>query len=97
MPLFDIFPTLPWTTAEIFFNTLACLGVIMLVYSIFLEAETKQDAVMFLGATLLGIYASWIGNTIFLVAMAGVSVASLVEFIEIFTARRNANENVYHK
>lgn len=97
MPLFDILPSLPWTIAEIFFNTLAGLGVIMLVYSIFLEAETKQDAVMFFGATFLGIYASWIGNTIFLIAMAGVSIGSLVEFIEIFTSRRHANETVYHK
>lgn len=82
-PLAEIFPTLPWPATAIILNVIAGLGAILVTYAIFLEAERKQDAVMFVGAAFLFIYAYWIGNKIFMVATAGVFIASLVEFIEI--------------
>ncbi len=85
--IFSYFPNLPWTWPEIIFNILASLGAIMMIYAIFLEAEKKQDAVLAIGAVCLMTYAIWIGNKIFMVAMGGVAVASLIELIEIISGR----------
>ena len=85
--LFTIFPNLPWTWLEITVNVVACLGAIMVVYAIFLEAEKRQDAVLAIGALCLMVYAIWIGNTIFSVAMGGMALASFIEFIEIMAGR----------
>lgn len=85
--LFSFIPNLPWTSTEIFLNISAGVGAILLVYGLFLEAERKQDLVFFLGATLLGLYAYWIGNKIFTIAMFGFGLSALVEWIEIMLGR----------
>lgn len=72
MPLFDIF-----------LNVLAGLGAILITYGVFLEHETKQDIVLAIGAFCLLVYALWIGSAIFTLAMGGLFLASMVEFVEI--------------
>jgi len=68
--------------SETMVSVVAGLGAILLVYSIFLEIERRQDIVMFIGAACLFVYALFIGNKIFMVATAGLGIASLVEFLE---------------
>lgn len=65
-------------------SVVAGLGAIMLVYAVFLEQERRQDLVMFIGSACLFVYALFIGNKIFMVAFAGLGIASLVEFLEIY-------------
>lgn len=86
-PLSSIFPTLPWPILDIIMNVIAGLGAIMLVYAIFLEAERKQDAVFVVGAFCLFIYALWVGNAIFSIAMIGLTIGAFIEWIEIITGK----------
>lgn len=87
MPLGNILPTLPWPFFDVLMNVVAGLGAILLTYAIFLEAERKQDAVLVVGSACLLIYALWLGNKIFSVAMAGVMLAALIELFEIMMGR----------
>ncbi|OGH93758.1 MAG: hypothetical protein A2538_02660 [Candidatus Magasanikbacteria bacterium RIFOXYD2_FULL_41_14] len=59
------------------------VGAILITYAIFLEAEKRQDAVFFIGAGCLLVYAVYIGNIMFTIAMAGLAAASFIELIEI--------------
>lgn len=85
--LFSLFPALPWTNLEIIMNVVAGLGAILITYAVFLEAERRQDAVLVVGAGCLLVYALWIGNKIFSVAMAGLMLGSLIELAEIVLGR----------
>lgn len=76
-------PEVPCTSYAVI-HILAFLGGVMLIYAIFLEQERRRDLVMVIGATALAIYAYFIENKIFLFAMGGIALASLVEFIEIY-------------
>ncbi len=87
MPFYNLIPSLPWPLLDVVMNVVAGLGAILLTYGIFLEAERRQDAVFVVGAGCLLVYALWIGNTIFSVAMAGVAAASFIELIEIMLGR----------
>ena len=59
------------------------LGIILLVYAVFLETEKRQDIIFMLSGICLFIYALFINNLIFMLATAGLTLASLTEFIEI--------------
>lgn len=83
MLLQSIFPSLPVPVGEILAHVVAGLGAIMIAYAVFLEEERRQDLVMFLGSLCLFIYAYYIENTVFMIAMAGLAIASIVEFVEI--------------
>lgn len=85
MLLEKIFPYLPVSLTETLVYVVACLGAILLTYSIFLETERRQDLIMLIGAVCLLVYALFIGNLIFSLAMGGVALAALIEFIEIYT------------
>lgn len=87
MPFTDFLPTLPWSTLEIIMNVVAGLGAIFITYAVFLESERRQDAVFVVGAGCLLVYALWIGNKIFSVAMAGLMIGSFIELIEIMRGR----------
>lgn len=97
MLLENIFPYLPVSLTETLIYVTAGIGVILLVYSIFLETERRQDLLMLLGASCLFVYALFIGNWIFSFAMAGVAIAALIEFIEIYTGlHRHRPEDLKH-
>ena len=83
MPLESFLPTLPWPLIEIIVNVVAMLGAVLITYAIFLEAERRQDAVFTVGAGCLLVYALFIGNKIFAIAMAGLMIGSFIELIEI--------------
>lgn len=96
-PLASVFPTLPWDTITIIMNVVAALGAILLTYGIFLEAETKQDGVFTVGAGCLLVYALWIGNTIFSIAMAGLMIGSFIELVEIMLGHHQHSEELVAK
>jgi hypothetical protein len=87
MPFADFLPTLPWPLIDIIMNVVAGLGAILITYAIFLEAERRQDAVFAIGAGCLLVYALWIGNKIFSIAMAGLMIGAFIELIEIMLGR----------
>lgn len=85
MLLDKLFPYLPLTMPEILIYVVAGLGAVLLTYAVFLEVERRQDLAMLIGATCLFVYALYIGNIIFMIAMAGLGLASAIEFVEILT------------
>ena len=83
MLLESIIPQLPINTVETIIYTVAALGAVLLAYAVFLESEKRQDLVRVVGAGGLFVYALYINNAMFMIAMGGIFIASLVEFIEI--------------
>lgn len=84
MLLWDIIPQLPETTPLTLMYVGGALGTILLVYAIFLEKEYKQDLALSIGAALLFVYAWYIKNIFFMISMAGLSLAALIEYWQIF-------------
>lgn len=83
--LFSLLPGLPWDNMVIAMNIIAMAGATLHIYGVFLETEKRRDLVFVLGGVCLFIYALWINNKIFMLAMAGFTVGSLIEVIEIMT------------
>lgn len=83
--LFSLLPGLPWDNMVIVMNIVAMAGATLHIYGVFLETEKRRDLVFILGGVCLFIYALWINNKIFMLAMAGFTVGSLIEVIEIMT------------
>lgn len=94
MPFENFLPTLPWPLIEIMMNVVAGLGAILITYAIFLEAERRQDAVFTVGAACLLIYALWIGNKIFSIAMAGLALGAFIELIEIMMGKHTHSQEL---
>lgn len=84
MLLESIIPQLPETQAETIIYVTAALGAVLLAYAVFVEIEHRSDLMRALGAGGLFVYALYINNVLFMIAMGGVFVASVVEFIEIY-------------
>ena len=83
MFLETLIPTLPTTLSEIFIYAGAYLGIVLLVYAVFIEQEHRQDLIRMLGAGGLLVYALFIDNLLFTIAMGALAAASLIEFLEI--------------
>jgi hypothetical protein len=83
MLLQSLIPNLPTSLTELFVYVVAYLGAILLVYGLFLEIERRQDLVFALGSAGLFVYALYINNLIFMIAMGGLFLASVIEFTEI--------------
>ncbi len=77
-------PNLPITTTEALVYIVAIIGALLLAYSVFLEQERRQDLVKLIGASCLLVYALFISNIIFIIAMGGLAIASLIEIVEIY-------------
>ncbi len=84
MLLESTFPTLPSSLAEIIIIIVACLGAFLISYAVFVEKERRQDLMMTIGAACLAVYAISIQNIIFMIAMGGFFIATLIEFFEIY-------------
>ncbi len=78
-------PVLPTSATQLIIYVVAGLGIILLSYGVFLEAERRQDLVFVLGALCLLVYALYIENLVFVLAMGAFGLNSLIEFIEILT------------
>lgn len=86
---------MPWTGFETTVHVIAGLGIILLIYAIFLKAEKKQDALLAIGATCLLVYAIWTASTVFIIAMLGLLIACLVEFVEIVLGTHAERKRVW--
>ncbi len=84
MLLEKTFPYLPNTLAETVIIIVACLGAFLISYAVFVEKERRQDLMMTIGAACLFVYALSIQSAIFMIAMGGFFIASLIEFFEIY-------------
>lgn len=76
-------PEIPCTSVALIYIA-GALGAVMLIYGVFLEQERRQDLVKMIGAAALFVYALYIGDKLFMIAMGGLALASLVEFVEIY-------------
>jgi len=83
MFLESIFPNLPTSLIQTILYIVAALGIVLMTYAVFLETERRQDLVMFVGAACLFVYALSISSRVFMIATAGIALASLIEFGEI--------------
>ena len=83
MLLQNLLPNLTTDINVIIIHIIAGIGIVLLVYAIFLETEKRQDIVFMLAGICLFIYSIFIGNLIFMIATGGLVIASLIEFIEI--------------
>lgn len=84
MLLTSLIPHLPSSIAETWIFIGAALCIILLIYAVFIEKEHRQDIIRFVGTGGLLVYAIYIDNIIFTLAMGGIALASLIEFVEIF-------------
>ncbi len=92
--VFSFFPLLPAPLIDIIVYVLAGLGAVLLTYAIFLEAERRQDAVLVIGSLCLLVYAVWIRNLIFSIAMIGMALAAFIELMEIMMGRHIHSEEL---
>lgn len=88
-----LIPYLPSSIVELWIYIVALTGAVLLTYGIFLELEKRQDIVLFLAGAFLFVYALYIQNAIFMIAMAGLMLASAVEFIEIYIGLHKHSRN----
>ncbi|PIR78302.1 MAG: hypothetical protein COU28_02380 [Candidatus Magasanikbacteria bacterium CG10_big_fil_rev_8_21_14_0_10_36_16] len=93
MFLSSLFPNLPSSTIELSIYIVAALGAVLITYAVFLEIERRQDLVFFVGSACLFVYALYTYNKVFMIAMAGLGLASLVEFIEIYLGLHKHDTN----
>ena len=84
MLLNSLIPTLPASTAEIILYVAAYLSAIMVIYSIFVEAEHRRDLIRVVAGSALLIYAWYVENLVFMITFGGIALASAVEFAEIY-------------
>ena len=80
----NLIPQLPTSLSETIVYVVAFLGVILVIYSQFVEAEHRRDLTRMIGAAALLVYSLYIWNFIFIIVSAGISLAALIEFVEIY-------------
>ena len=76
MLLENLLPNLTTDIDTIIIHIIAMIGVILLIYAVFLETEKRQDIVFVISGICLFIYALFINNLIFMIATGGLVVAS---------------------
>lgn len=76
-------------TLDTLINIVAVLGVILVIYSQFVEKENRRDLIRLVGAAAVLVYALAIGNWIFMALSGGIGLAALIEFIEIMAGRHH--------
>ncbi len=80
----NILPVLPTDRLEYAVFAVSIIGVFMIVYSQFVEAENRRDLVRMIGSLSLFVYAMYIQNLLFSIAMGGIFLAATIEFFEIY-------------
>lgn len=83
-PMFLSLTALPPLFPDMIIFIVATLGTILVIYSQFVEAEFRRDLIRAIGALAVFVYAAFISNNIFMILSAGIFMAAIVEFIEIY-------------
>ncbi len=78
-----------WDLTHIIIAVVGVLGMVLLVYGVFLESERRQDLIFIIGSGCLFVYATYIQNKLFALTMFGFGVASLFEFVEILLGKHH--------
>jgi len=84
MFLQSLLPQLPSNTTDLLIFITSIIGVILVIYSQFVEAENRRDLIRMIGALCLLVYSLSIFDLVFMALSLGIFFASLVEFIELF-------------
>ena len=95
----SLIPQLPSNPIAIAIFISSLIGVILLLYSQFVETENHRDLIRMIGAFGLFVYSLSILNLVFIIASLGIFIAALVEFIEIYLGYhrhiRQTKEEIY--
>lgn len=92
---FSFLPDFHGNINEILIHIVALIGIVLLPYAVFLEQVHRKDLVRLLGASCLLAFAIYKGQTVFVIAMGAVALASLVEFTEIMLGiHKHAQEDL---
>lgn len=83
MLLENFLPTLPDSPIITAILVVAWLSVVLMIYSIFVEAEHRRDLIRIVAGSGLLAYGIVQQDLLVLVLGAGIGIASLIEFIEI--------------
>lgn len=76
-------PALPSTTLGSIIIIIGILGGILLIYSVFVERENRQDLIRIIGGLSMMVYALSVQNLLFTLVMAAIALTSAIEFAEI--------------
>lgn len=88
MPFPSLLPNLAGASfVVVMFTVIGFMGALALIYSVLLEAERRQDAVIVVASTSLLVYALFIGDRIFAFAMAGMFIVAGRELIQILRGK----------
>ena len=80
---FNFLPDFNGNIGQIPIHIVALVGVVLLPYAIFLEQAHRKDLVRLVGAFCLLTFAIYKADTIFILSMGALCLASVVEFTEI--------------
>lgn len=85
MFLETLIPLIPTGAMELSIFAVSILGMILIIYSQFLESLRRKDLVRMIGSACLFVYAIWDNtNIIFMLTFGGLFIASLIEFLEVY-------------
>ena len=93
MLLESYIPTLPTSIPLTLLYVVAGIGVVLMIYSQFVEAEHWRDVIRLVGSVALLFYAVYIRDSIFILVSLGITIASLIELIEIKTGHHVHNKH----
>lgn len=79
----NFIPPLPTEPTLILMDIVALIGIFLLPYAVFLEQVHRKDLVRLIGSSCLLAFAIYHDQTVFILAMGAVALASVVEFTEI--------------
>lgn len=82
-----------WTTVQFIIYIVAALGVLLHIYGVFLETARRQDLVFWIAGACLFVYATYIQEKVFAIAMFGFAAASMIKFIEIMLGIHHHKRN----
>lgn len=92
-PLENFLPNLPLPFTVILFTVIGLMGALALIYSVLLEAERRQDAVIVVATASLFVYALFIGDKVFMFAMGGMFLIALRELVQIMRGKHHHSTN----
>ncbi len=76
-----------WSETQFIIYIIAALGVVLHIYGVFLETARRQDLVFWIAGGCLFVYATYMQEKLFAIAMFGFAAASMIKFIEIMMGK----------
>ena len=89
MPLGNLFPSLPWPILDTMVVVVGFMGALAFIYSVLLEEERRQDAVLVVASASLFVYSLSIKNPLFMFMSAGVFLVAGRELVQIMRGKHH--------